>query len=231
MKFQKLGKSVCSTTYLSSIIEMPIMKITRYTLIALCFLILFACKHKSKTFRDAMKNESENHTDATNAVSAAVTAGRLIVPGKSIGQITLNESAATIVARLGKPDFSDAAMGKNVSIWYVDHSKNGYSTHMYFLTNMGIDDTSRVKAIRVSSPSFKTQNHLYAGVLIADAKKLYKLDSLSTFKINGDRRALYDDAAAGIAFDIDRSGNIIGIALHEPGKSVINAYNAFFEEL
>ena len=206
------------------------MKTTRYTLAILCVLTIFACKHKSKTFRDAMKNESENHTDA-NMASATIASDKLIVPGKSIGQITLNESAATIIARLGKPDFSDAAMGKNVSVWYTDHSKNGYSTHMYFSTNMGNEDTSRVKTIRVSSPSFKTQNHLYAGVLIADAKKLYKLDSLSTFKINGSRCVLYDDAAAGIAFDIDRSGNIIGITVHEPGKSVINAYEAFFEEL
>lgn len=207
------------------------MKTISYILIALCVLTLFACRQKNKTFRDAMKNESENHTDAANTTSATVAGNRLIIPGKSIGETTLNEPAANIMARLGKPDFSDAAMGKNVSVWYTDHSKNGYATHMYFSTNMGNDDTSRVKAIHVSSPSFKTQNGLYAGVLIADAKKLHKLDSLSAFKINGRKRVLYDDVAAGIAFDTDRSGNIIGVTVHEPGKSALNAYEAFFEEL
>ncbi|MFD2871744.1 hypothetical protein ACFS5N_04645 [Mucilaginibacter ximonensis] len=207
------------------------MKINRYTVIAICTITLFACKHKSKTFKDAIRNESENHTDTTRAVSATVAADRLIVPGKSIGGTILDRPAGDVIARLGKPDFSDAAMGKSVCAWYADHNKNGYTTHMYFATDMGNDDTSRVKAIRVSSPSFKTKNQLYAGLLITDAQKQYKLDTLGTFKLNGSSRRLYDDKAEGIAFDADRSGNITGIAVYQKGVNVKNVYMAFFAEV
>lgn len=207
------------------------MKITLHTLVAFCAFTLLACKHKSKTFKDAIKNESENHTDSTNIASAVITADYLIVPGKSIGETMLDRPAANVITRLGKPDFSDAAMGKSVAAWYTGHNKNGYTTHMYFTTDMGNDDTSRVKAIRVSSPSFKTQNHLYAGVLITDAQKQYKLDTLGTFKLNGRGRTLYDDKTNGIAFDTDRSGNITGIAVYQKGVSVKNVYMAFFGEV
>lgn len=207
------------------------MKITRYTLISLCAVTLFACKHKTKTFKDAIRNESENHTDATHASQATVAPNRLIIPGKSIGETILNSAAASVMAHLGKPDFSDAAMGKSVAAWYADHNKNGYTTHMYFATDMGNDDTSRVKAIRISSPSFKTKNQLYAGVLITEAQKLYKLDTLGTFQINGSSRMLYDDNADGIAFDADRSGNITGITIHQKGISIKNVYMAFFGEI
>ena len=99
------------------------MKTTRYVLIALCVLTLFACRHKSKSVSEAIKNESENHTDAGNTAQTVIADDKLITPGKSIGQMVLNEATSEAMSRLGKPDFADAAMGKSVSVWYDDHNK------------------------------------------------------------------------------------------------------------
>jgi len=208
------------------------MKTNHYLLISLYVLTLFACKHKSRqSVSDAIKSESKAHTDNGKAAVAAVPADRLIIAGKSMGQTILNEARSQVLALLGKPDFSDAAMGKSVAIWYTDHNKKGYATNIYFTTDMGNDDTARVKVIRITSPSFKTNNHLYAGVLITEAQKLYKLQKVGTFKLNGSNRTLYDDTAAGIALEADRSDNITGIAIHETGESVLNAYMAFFGQV
>lgn len=207
------------------------MKTARYILTILCISVLFACNQKSKSVSDAIKNESRAHTDTNGTKDIAIAGDKLIIPGKSIGQTGLNEAANAVVNRLGKPDFGDAAMGKSVSAWYDGHNRKSYTVYIYCTTDMGNDDISRVKVIRVSSPSFKTQNRLYAGMLIADAQKHYKLEQLGAFKLNNSNRMLYDDTAVGIAFDADRSGNITGIAVHEPGKSVLNAYMAFFGEV
>ncbi|RZK58182.1 MAG: hypothetical protein EOO91_08780 [Pedobacter sp.] len=42
----------------------------------------------------------------------------LIVPGKSIGKFYLGQNVIELDSILGKPDLSDAAMGKAWSIWY-----------------------------------------------------------------------------------------------------------------
>lgn len=208
------------------------MKTAQYAFILLCGLTLFACKQKGKqTVNDAIKTESQTHKETDNTGPLLVSADKLIIAGKSVGEVALNQPAAAVIAQLGKPDVADAAMGKSMSVWYDGHNKKSYTTHIYTSTDMGNDDVARVKVVRVSSPSFKTQNRLYAGVLIAEAQKRYHLEQLGTFKLNGSARVLYDDAAAGIAFDADRSGNITGIAIHEPAKSVLNAYTAFFGEV
>ncbi|GAA4089842.1 hypothetical protein [Mucilaginibacter panaciglaebae] len=208
------------------------MKANHYVLILLNVLTLLACKNKNRhSVSEAIKSESNTHTDNATVAIAKVAADKLIIPGKSIRQIALNEARSQVMAQLGKPDSADAAMGKSVATWYTDHSKKGYATNIYFTTDKGNDDTARVKVIRITSPSFKINNRLYTGVLLADAQKLYKLDKLGTFKLNNSKRTLYDDSAAGVTFEADRSNNITGIAIHEAGKNVLNAYMAFFGEV
>ena len=190
------------------------MNICRYFFISLTSLILFACKQK---------------TDITHAGNkVTVDPEQLIFPGKSVGLTKLNDAGSKVIENLGKPDISDAAMGKSVNVWYPDHNKKGYAMHMYFSTNIGVDDTARVKAVRVTSPTFKTNNHLNTGVLITDVSKQYTLKNIGMFKLKNTDRTIFDDSLAGVAFDTDRSGNVIGITVHETGKSALNAYMAFF---
>lgn len=218
------------------------MKIHQYVIIPMCAIGLLACQQKSQpsdsdsTSSAIAKEEAD--TPKVNTPPAVAAPGKksvpltqLIVPGTSLGQTALNETGESVHKKLGKPDGGDAAMGKSVSIWYADHNKKGYATHIYFVTDMGNDPNPRAKVIRVSSPSFKVNSTLYTGVLLKTAEEKYKLKKIGSFKVNGNDRNIFDDEKAGIAFDADRSGTITGIAIHEAGKSAITAYMAFFENV
>src|SRR5690606_24488432 len=80
-----------------------------------------------------------------------------IIPGKRLGTIILNENATPVLDSLGKADSGDAAMGKTVSTWH-ENSDNFLS--IYTTTKMGVEDFSRIKAIRSLSPDFKTEQDL-----------------------------------------------------------------------
>ena len=87
----------------------------------------------------------------------AQEAAWLIVPGKSIGQVTL-EAPAQSLAVLGKPDGGDAAMMKAWRIWYSRKKDNSMdsSRMLAVFTAMRTQDTQYVKQIRVTSPRFRT---------------------------------------------------------------------------
>lgn len=216
------------------------MRVSQYIIVSVLAIGLFACKQKSQstdsdsTSTAIAKEEADTTKGSdTSAVDMpgdkTVPLAQLIVPGTSLGQTAINETSENVHKKLGKPDGGDAAMGKSVSIWYADHNKKGYATHIYFVTDMGNDPNPRAKVIRVSSPTFKVKNKLYTGVLLKTAEALYKLKKIGSYKVDGSDRNIYDDEKAGIAFDTDRSGTITGIAVHEGGKSAITAYMAFFE--
>ncbi|MBL4674655.1 MAG: hypothetical protein JKY70_00350 [Mucilaginibacter sp.] len=218
------------------------MRMPRYFIITMCAIGLLACKQKnqptdSDSTSTAIAREEADTTkqDDTSAVDLpgdkAVPLAQLIVPGTSLGQTAINETGENVNKKLGKADDGDAAMGKSVGIWYADHNKKGYATHIYFSTDMGNDPNPRVKVIRVTSPTFKVNGKLYTGVLLKTAETLYQLKKIGTFKVGTSDRNIYDDEKTGIAFDTDRSGTITGIAVHETGKSAITAYMAFFENV
>lgn len=203
----------------------------------LCVCVAIACKQKADTNETdttataIQKEESDTLKGTAERKSEPVSSDWLITPGAGIGQTTLNEDGEKVITRLGKPDGGDAAMGKSVSVWYAGHNKRGYVTQIYFTKNMGNDDTARVKVIRVSSPSFKTDKGIYTGVLLKEAEASFQLKKIGSFKTEISDRNIYDDQAAGIAFDTDRSGTITGIAVHEKDVSALNAYMAFFSNV
>ncbi|WP_377117615.1 hypothetical protein [Mucilaginibacter litoreus] len=207
----------------------------RYIIVPIIALTFLACKQRDKA-ADNEKTDSVNNTQQTTDTANtdlpgdnSVPLAQLIVPGVSLGQTALNESSENVIKRLGQPDGGDAAMGKSVSVWYADHNKKGYATHMFFSRDMGNDDTARVKDIRISSPAFKINTKLYTGVLLKNAEAVYKLRKVGAFTVNNSERNIFDDAASGIAFDADRSGTITGIMVHEKGKTALPAYMAFFD--
>ncbi|WP_095702990.1 hypothetical protein [Mucilaginibacter sp. MD40] len=212
------------------------MKLRHYVGI-LCVCVAVACKQKADTNETdttataIQKEESDTLKGTSERKSEPVSSDWLITPGIGIGQTVLNEAGEKVIARLGKPDGGDAAMGKSVSVWYADHNKRGYVTQVYFTKNMGNDDAARVKVIRVSSPSFKTDKAIYTGVLLKEAEARFQLKKIGSFKAELSDRNIFDDQAAGIAFDTDRSGTITGIAVHEKGVSALNAYMAFFSNV
>ena len=218
------------------------MNLSKYFIVAVLAVALFSCKQKNAPgSADTIANKTDTSpSDTLKSPDTAamdfpgdkpVPLAQLIVPGISVGQTTINESGENIHKRLGTPDGGDAAMGKSVSIWYTNHDTSGYVTQMYFSRDMGNDETSRVKQIRVTSPFFKINNKLHTGVPLKNVLSLYKLKKVALFTDKGESRSLYDDVKGGISFDVDDKEIITGITVHEPGRAVTGTYLAFFPSL
>jgi hypothetical protein len=214
------------------------MKMLKYLFILA--IAVTSCKQKtSPTSAGTITTDTaKSDTTKTNDTTAVdlpgdkpVPLAQLIVPGISVGQTAINESSENIHKKLGKPDGGDAAMGKSISIWYANHDTTGYVTQMYFSRNMGNDETSRVKQIRVTSPWFKISNKVHAGVSFKGVRSAYKLKKVATFADKGQQRSLYDDVKGGISFEVDDKDLITGITVHEPGREAASTYLPFFSDL
>ena len=160
----------------------------------------------------------------------------LIVPGKSIGLIKLNEQAEVVLKLLGKPDKADAAMGKSLQTWYADPviSRPGtpvYETDIFFARNMGsTDESSRAKQIRITSPEFKLERGIGVNTALETIQAQFPeaiKTATYTSPQNRETVSVYHDKKAGIAFEIAKTGKCIGIGIQEAGKSNFEVYTAF----
>lgn len=144
---------------------------------------------------------------------------KLIVPGKRIGDIYINENADSVLTKLGKPDSSDAAMGASIMVWFDKSGKTVHQTSIYTHRKMGATDekVKYVKEIRETSPSFKTADYGGAGSAVKDVMKLYKLEK---HPAPGNRKLwLYDNYQTGIGFEVDSTGKCLAVYIHAPGDS------------
>jgi hypothetical protein len=195
-----------------------------------------SCRQKTSTNQTEKQVADTQKTIAAKQNSSTtnnniIMADRLILPGKSIGKTAINEDGEDIIKRLGKPDAGDAAMGKSVSIWYAKHDTAGYITQIYFTKQMGVDDTSRAKLIRVTSPWFKVKEDVNVGAPVKNAMGKLRLVKIGEGNGRQGPYTLYDDAKSGIAFEADNKGTCTGITIHEPGKKLAPNYLAFFPNL
>lgn len=176
-----------------------------------------------------VRQEKENESESSQTISSEKSAGQYIVPGKSIGQIHLNEDAEVIQKILGRPTSANSAMGKSLQTWKLRtvDGKN-YQLSIFFSRNMGnADEKSRAKQIRVTAPAYisNKQEEATTPVLrgnIQEAKKML-IYTLPGFE---GQFQIYDNTNTGIAFEFDPPGNVIAITVHEPGKP---AYEIFSE--
>ncbi|WP_461448555.1 hypothetical protein [Mucilaginibacter sp.] len=166
-----------------------------------------------------------SHKSLADSLHAADTAlkvipkAKMIIPGKSIGDIYINEDVDSVVAKLGKPDSSDAAMGASCLVWFDKTSKVVRQTDVYAHKNMGNADEkiSHVKVIRETATSFKTADYGGAGSAIKDVMKLYRLEK---HKAPGNKKLwLYDNYQMGIGFEVDSTGKCLAVYVHAPGDS------------
>jgi len=181
--------------------------------------LLFACNSSSthKTLADSLH--------VADTTLKHLVPARMIIPGKRIGTITLNSNADSLTTTLGKPDFSDAAMGAAFMTWYADHKKSSYQTSVYAHHNMGNKDEaiSHVEIIRVTSPWYKTADYAGAGSMLKDVKKLYRLKKHPS---TGSKKLwMYDDYNAGIAFEVDSTQRCVAVLVHTKGDSTLTYIN------
>ncbi len=166
----------------------------------------------------------------------------LIVPGKRIGLSLLNGKTAVLYKRLGKPASEDASMGgKSMAAWYskpVIHAGDTLinETDIYSSTpNFGILNASaRVQIIRITSASFMTSQRIGVGSSLETVKKSFsRIQKTASYTSPKTKQQvfIYDDAASGIAFEIDKQQNCIGITVHKPGDFSLVIYNSLFSDV
>jgi len=191
----------------------------KFILIPAILSLLFACNSSSshKTLADSLQvaDTSLKHLEPR----------RIIVPGKSIGDMTINGNADSLVHLLGKPNFSDAAMGAVYMSWNVKRKKAVRQVNIYAQRDTGAADEaiSHIKIIRVTSHWYKTADYAGAGSMLKDIIKLYKLKRNPS---TGSKNLwMYDDYNAGIAFEVDSTQRCVSVLVHTKGDSTLTYIN------
>lgn len=181
------------------------------------FFLLLACNQPQTQSAQTKKVADTVFSTVISAEEKLVPAAALIVPGKSIGQITLRENADSVYKALGKPDSGDAAMGKSLSTWYADHNPKGYQTQVFCVRNLGNPDEniSRIKQIRVTSPYFKTSERIGAGSTLTEIQTKFKVIKTASYPDKKPPYQIYDDKK-GIAFEI-LNGKCRAVIVYLPG--------------
>lgn len=148
----------------------------------------------------------------------SVSSDQLVVPGQSIGQVRIGDADSTVIARLGKPDSSDAAMGKAWLFW-ISKNEAHDRTGVFTTRKMGTDDeTARVSQVLVSAPFFLTKEGARTGDGLEALRKAYP-SLTQTAKLSGGA-VLYDARDRGIAFIVGGDGSCKAIVVHRPGVAV-----------
>ncbi len=201
-----------------------------FSIISLLFFFL-SCGQQEKSIKNGVIVDSlaPKNNLVIDAADSVINIGKLIIPGKSIGRVFLNEHRDSVLQNLGKPHAGDAAMGKSVSIY--KNKENNTALKIYFITNMGEpNEAPRAKLIHTNSSFFSIENHIGVGSNLEDIKKYYPdLKHLAAITIEKDSLQLYDAIKEGIAFDIDSKNICRGISIHVPGETFRPTYLPFYD--
>ena len=165
-------------------------------------------------------------------------ANSLIVPGKSIGNVEFGVNDSILETEFGKPDISNAAMGKAWLTWYgkkPDQHNNKTQLNIY----TAYKDTSMrekaVQQVRTTSSFFKTAGDLHVYSSLEEIKaKFSALKKVAVYKDEGREITIYDDQQQGIAFEIATANeqNICtGIIVHKPVVKVSQVYISLHPEM
>lgn len=185
--------------------------------------LLCACNQAPSTVHSALVDSLHMADTAVKPVTKA----HVIVPGKSVGPISINGNADSLANTLGKPDSSDAGMGASIMAWSMKYKKGTYKTIVYAHHNMGAPDenVSYIKAIYVSAPFYKTADYSGAGSDLRDISKLFKLTVHAIPGYTTKQLALYNDYGAGISFEADSTGRCHGVLVYAKGDSSVTYAN------
>lgn len=192
-----------------------------------CFSILlfFNCTEKPKETEKPFTQSEANSPTILEENKKKDNYANQIIPGKSLGTIILNQDATAVLDSLGKPDSGDAAMGKAISTW----KKGDNLLTLYTTTQMGVENFSRIKAIRSLSKDFKTVDNLGVSSSIDVLKRYYRLDPIGKFTFNGKHYFLYS-TPKGIAFEIGMNQICNGVLLYSQDTNPENYYLAMYPD-
>lgn len=193
------------------------MSLRKSVVVCVFYGLFAACNQPQSKSTQTKKVADTVFSTIISAEEKLVSDAALIVPGKSIGKISLKENAEEVYKTLGKPDSGDAAMGKSLSTWYANHNPKGYQTQIFCSRNMGSPDetTNRVKQIRVTSPFFKTKEGIGTGAVLAQIQAKFKVIKTASFKNKKPPYTIFDNRK-GIAFEVS-GGKCTAVIIYLPG--------------
>ncbi|RYY32260.1 MAG: hypothetical protein EOP46_19390 [Sphingobacteriaceae bacterium] len=179
--------------------------------------VLAACTQVSN-----QNGNNNNIAKSDTVTSVSVLPEQLIVPGKSIGKLSIDQDADKAISDLGKPDSSDAAMGSALITWFANHDPSGNRTTIFTRRNMGGADerVARVKRILITSPDFKTAEGVATGSTYMAITEHYSLKEVHAYTKGNSHIKVLTDYARGISFDIDSSNTVcVAITVYQPGDN------------
>ena len=209
------------------------------------FLFLFAACHPgtgessgSRQETGMISQDTVSNKPHADTAYTTIQSDRAIIPGKRIGKTFLLEDAERLSKILGKPDYSDAAMGKAWLTWFGkkrDEHNNRTELNVY-TTYKDTSMTSKVvKQIRTTSSWFVLKNNIHVYSDFSAVQNAFPGLEYSGKYRDGDREIkLYDDIRQGIAFEIvtaNRQQICIGIIIHEPGDPVTATYIPLHQDI
>lgn len=188
-------------------------------LIGICLASCSDKKTNPETQNDAVSSDTIKYVPPIVANNAFE-----IIPGERIGLTKLEENVETL-SKLGKPDFSDAAMGKSWATWISkDDEKNELNIYSTYKDSEMKEKV--VRQIRITSSKFQTSDGIATGKSLQDIQKAFpdiKLVAKYTDENTKNLVEIYDSEADGIAFEFTQN-KCIAIIVHTKGKKVIEEY-------
>lgn len=202
--------------------------------VLLSLLLLPACHNPEGSQDNATKDTSGlsavNVQTNTPEVSHGGASPDQIIPGRYIGAIFLGENPDSVLDALGKPDFSDAAMGKAWLTWWGKRDEHNNQTQLdvYVTYKDSSMSTRSVQQIRTTSSNYQLADSLHVYSSLQSLQGTYPdLAYTGSYQEDGREIKIYDAEAAGVAFEIAEAGTqriCTGIIIHLPGKAVNNVY-------
>lgn len=216
--------------------------IKHISLLLICFFSMISLRADITCPGGDLLPSLQHSIAATKNTNGPVPANRLIIPGKQIGLSIINTASASLYKSLGKPGAVDATMGgKSLASWFSKPVVHGNDTiinetNIYFTTpNFGMPKAKDGAAIiRITSPAFMTNDRIRVGSTLAQVQHYFSRAARTASYISEKTKQqvlVYDDAAAGIIFEIDGQQTCIGIVVYKPGESFMVIYSGLFEEV
>jgi len=147
----------------------------------------------------------------------------LILPGRCIGKLCLDDAKSMVRAKLGSPAFNKALFSPSeVGMWSVSESRK--VDHIFITYFKG-----RVADIHITSDLFKTKDGISTLSKFNDVRAAYPSGEEVPYAIfeSAHNRVDWIVKEQGITFSIakDTEGPIIRIAIHKIGKAKAVGYS------
>jgi len=147
----------------------------------------------------------------------------LLQPGVAAGKIKIDQDSEEVFKVLGRPDSSDAAMQKMVAFWFINQDGIKYSTAIYAARDTENPPISRVRQIRVTSPSFKTELGLGVTSTLAEIKKAYKVHEI-IYPLAPEQELHVWSDGIGMGFEVGEDQRCNAVLIYKKGDEPGSTY-------